>query len=219
MMMSPEAGSYCSNAFAVKTRYSREGMLSAHHCLNGGSWATWSTPNEGHHVGTWVSGENPASYRHDAFVMTREAYDPSVFYGPWTTSQRRDINGSKSPVVGEYYCTSGAASGTDCNQNVRLIDQQIIWYEGGAPVGPGFWLKQENGTASVGQGDSGGPVVDVRPSGKTLAVGLISGLDGRSRYLGACQGWIFPDRQCGSRSFHVNIERILSDLNLTLQTR
>lgn len=48
MMWSPEASAYCSNAFAVRTRYGREGMLSAHHCLNGGSWATWSTPYDGH---------------------------------------------------------------------------------------------------------------------------------------------------------------------------
>lgn len=217
MMWSPEAGAYCSNAFAVRTRYGREGMLSAHHCLNGGSWATWSTPFDGHYLGTWEQNVNPASYGHDAFVMTREAYDPSIFFGSWTTSKRRDINDHTWPAIDEVYCTSGAASGTNCNQRVRLINQEIRWYEGGRAVGPGFWVTQENRVAAVGQGDSGGPVVEVTASGKTRAVGLISAVD-RDR-LGPCVGWQYADRQCASRSFHLNIGRILDDMSLTLQTR
>lgn len=85
-------------------------------------------------------------------------------------------------------------------------------------VGPGFWVGNEARTASVGQGDSGGPVA--APNGtdtsRVVARGVISAIDPNA--LGSCTGMTQDGRQCAWRSFHVNIEDALRGLGLTIKT-
>ena len=85
--------------------------------------------------------------------------------------------------------------------------------DGLGTVGPGYWAIEPNHVASVGQGDSGGPVAQtVSLSDGSLAVmagGVITAIATDPSYIGACQGYQVDGRQCSYWSFHVDIEAVM----------
>ena len=112
------------------------------------------------------------------------------------------MSGVRSRLV-----VSGAWSGAW----VVLVDEINVFSDG---VGTGFWTEDEEDDGSVGQGDSGGPVVEPGSSGtRVVALGMID----QGTVSATCEG-VAGGRQCFSWAFHVDIDEILDELDYLLQT-
>lgn len=115
-----------------------------------------------------------------------------------------------------YVFASGSLSGASVLRVTHT--NQYVTNEDGVAVGPGFWALNEEGDATVGQGDSGGPVAGTHSDpNRVTARGLIS-MIALGSYPGSCTGLTSDGRLCSTRSFHVNIGSIAGGLGVTVKT-
>jgi hypothetical protein len=129
------------------------------------------------------------------------------------------IYGAADPAPGSFVVASGGFSGS----SVLWLTNSTTTYinlEGVGTVGPGYWALQPDHVASVGQGDSGGPVAQtVSLSDGSLAVmagGVVTAIATDAQYRGACQGYQYDGRECSTLSFHVDIEPIMGHWGVTI---
>jgi len=106
---------------------------------------------------------------------------PDIFTGGGNSSSTRVVadKWADSPSEGDRYCTGGAVAGEICDWDVAWGEAGIYTYTGPEPdeVARRVWVGKKGG-AYIQGGDSGGPVYTVKPDGKVLAKGIISGASG-----------------------------------------
>lgn len=200
--------SYCTGGFAVRHGDGTEGLITANHC---GASRDWYTPLNDQFIGT--SGAGSSSL--DATTVTGGDYYPRM-YGSDTHlgSTSRIVQSSANPAVGALLRASGAASGAEVVEVVSVLQ---YLNSGGTLVRPGFETLDPEGDASIGSGDSGGPIARPIDDTYVAARGMIDSIDISN--TGTCQGSTVPTgRQCSPEAFHINISAILNGLGLTIQT-
>ncbi|WP_181785435.1 hypothetical protein [Streptomyces phytophilus] len=201
--------SACSTAFSVVKPSGTDGLLTARHC---GKNKQWKTP-----TGTVVGTSGDGSVARDAVVITGKSYQPYVFKGPYNSTdvnKRFGVRNIGHPSLDQYVVASGAYSGAS---TIRVgMNNQYANIRDFGRVGPGAWAKNTGGVASVGHGDSGGPLAGNFNSAKTsaLAYGIISAID--RTYLGSCVGYQYNGRECSTRSFHPYVTNAGSTLNFSI---
>jgi streptogrisin D len=211
---SGEGYQYCTSAVKVQRNSDgRQGMLTAHHC---GTNTAWSTAGGGAAYGTSDSG----SAARDAAVIYGRTYAPAVYYGPPNSNNGVLVTKALNPGVNLDVRTEGSFSGYgNLPQNTTYVTE-INQYAviNGITRGPGFWTRDLWGFKSVGQGDSGGPVIWPSATGEVYAMGIISGVQATGQG-DDCQGVTFPSRRCGSVGFHTNVTSALSTLGLSIASQ
>jgi hypothetical protein len=200
--------SYCTTGFAARKSNGQEAMITAKHCSDGNLW-DWRTPETDSLVGRNESGSTPL----DATVLTGGDYSAQIYVGAHNSSDGALVRGSGNPADNSFVFASGGFSGASVLQ-VRGVNTYV-----NGPTfttGPGFWTEDADRQGSVGEGDSGGPVVQANADFTVTARGMIDILD----YGGSAAPCLGVDagRKCGWRSFHVNIDQIASGLGLSIQT-
>ncbi len=110
-----------------------------------------------------------------------------MYVGGPNSSSHRTVKGvaSRSPKIGDKYCTGGTTQGELCGWKVSEVKVNLRYLDG--QFARNMTLGKKNGTCNA-RGDSGGPIYTVS-GGKVVAKGIISGggMDG-----GACLG-VFTD--------------------------
>lgn len=150
----------------------------------------------------------------DATVLTGGDYSPVIYVGDYQSDVTRQVVGAGNPAQDSWVFPSGSWSGASVVQ-VTLVNQYVNL--DGQTVGPGFFTEHPNRVASVGKGDSGGPVAQGTAAITTVnARGMISAIDRNTE--GPCQGLVTSGRVCGWRAYHVNITQIANALNFTVMT-
>jgi streptogrisin D len=198
---------YCTTAFAARKSGGQEAIITARHC---GTNMDWRTPVSDRFVGHTEGGNAGL----DANVLTGSDYSPVIYVGTWDSNVGRTVVGAGNPAQGSYVIPSGSWSGASVVR-VTLVNQYINL--DGQIVGPGFWTEEQSHVATVGQGDSGGPVAQAAATTTTVnARGMIDAIDNNT--IGTCTGRTSSGRKCAWRAFHVNIGNIASGLGLTIQT-
>lgn len=197
---------YCSSGFGVRRSNGTEALTTANHC----GARSWGTPDGNVHVGNSSAGVAST----DSTVVTGEDYARCVYTSTDFRGSDADcIIGHGNPADESLVWASGAGSGRS-TVRVKLVNQYIV--NGGTTIGPGFWTEHGSRVASVGQGDSGGPVVNQITEGSIRARGMLDAIDNST--IGTCTGWQTDGRLCAWRAFHVNITSVLSSQSLTLMT-
>lgn len=198
---------YCTTAFAGRRPNGQEVLITARHC---GTNQQWRTPLGDELVGTTESGVAGL----DATVLTGGDYSPVIYVGDYQSDVTRQVVGAGNPAQDSWVFPSGSWSGASVVQ-VTLVNQYVNL--DGQTVGPGFFTEHPNRVASVGKGDSGGPVAQGTAAITTVnARGMISAIDRNTE--GPCQGLVTSGRVCGWRAYHVNITQIANALNFTVMT-
>jgi len=162
-------GATCSTGFAVQRVFGGPGLLTAAHCNPGGGHVF--TNGSGTRIGPTQASlgiEDSLFIASDSSTSAR-IYDGGVGVGEFS----KPVVGWGANFIGQFVCTSGAASGVHCNirtdsvgglaiLNGRLIDGVVI-------------ATEQAGGVAAGAGDSGGPVFTLTsdPS-KVRATGLVS---------------------------------------------
>ena len=213
----------CSTAFTV-VRNGQRGVVSASHCAMDSAYnytpeILWFVPGTLPVVREY--GRNTHEFfPTDSMFVTGKTYQPRTYVGPWDSTNSAPVRKVQYATVGSHPCTDGGFSGQDC-ANTVLWQQQFISFlkPGGGRwfIGPGFWTDQNANVASVGHGDSGGPVFFWNTNiGGMNATGMVDAVS--TDHIGPCRGVQYNGRVCSSRSFHVNMGNIISGLNVNLVT-
>lgn len=185
-------------------------MLTARHC---GADKDWRSPYSDALFGHTGGGDVTL----DAVAIHSKNYSPYVYVGSWNNSAVLPIRGTRTPVNGMIACTSGSWSGTTCRQKVTDVGVYEVNDEGNR-VGPGIWTTQTDADGFVGEGDSGGPLFQLNGNGDgAFGLGMIEGRDGTR--IVPCKGRSSSaSRKCSWRAFHINLNRILTEFDMTIQT-
>jgi hypothetical protein len=204
---------YCTTAFGARSTINgRDGMLSAAHC---GTGVDWKTPRGDVLVGA----SGPSNVMRDAMLMHNgQAYGSGVYLGPPDSSSGAQVTRVANPSLGDWVAPSGSWSGAAVVEVIATNEYVNI---GGTMYGPGFHTQHPNGIASVGPGDSGGPVVNFDSASQFTARGLINSVrysDSSGNYEGPCIGYTTSQRACSSRAFHINITAIEDTMSLRVKT-
>lgn len=200
---------YCSTAFAARYPNGKEVMISAWHCADPYEGTQWriADPQFGDRIYGFTNGHRDNL---DAMLITDRDYAPRVYTGAWDSTTSTYVRSAGNPTVGTFVCASGAFSGQDCALKVTRTGVYI------SGVGPLFETEQNAHIASVGEGDSGGPVFTPHSAGGVVANGVIILGDGGTQ--GACRGLQWSGRRCFWRTYHVQVPNILSAFGVTIQT-
>jgi len=130
----------------------------------------------------------------------------NVIGSPSTEFTNRVI-GALGNFVGDFVCTSGAPSGTQCNIKVVAVNQTITLRGLGTAVTGMVEAEQQNHTNAAGNGDSGGTVEQVA-SDNTLvfAKGTFTAFDDINAPT-PCTGNILdtPTRSCSWRVWYEDV--------------
>ncbi|WP_307485766.1 hypothetical protein [Microbacterium trichothecenolyticum] len=172
----------CSTGFPVlRNQDNQYNMLTADHCtdLQGASW-TWGT---GTHTVGRSTFQAPGDTDLELFIEPG-SLSAWVFAGSYNDATSvLPIRGYVAPVGGNNVCYSGSRSGLVCSNVLESADTfncvaafQCYWVR---------WSTQSAGTPAAGNGDSGGPVIQLarRESDNTVGaygVGAISMIPGGS---------------------------------------
>jgi len=200
---------YCSAGFGGHTWDSVNVDVTAGHCGTSVDLQTGT----GFRFGHSNAGYGPM----DSMLISGGEYDSAMYNGAWNENTGVPIYGAGDPSLFTYVLASGAFSGssvvqvTGVNAYANVKDQGL--------TGPGIWTTEPNENPTIGEGDSGGPVVQTvtLPDGHfaILAGGIITA--GQNDYSGnTCQGIQDPTRHCGWHSFQVQIEDIMSHWGVTI---
>lgn len=204
-------------------------MLTAGHCgLENGQWVGVNPITTGGDdgeigptyygdFGTYAIGSGGGTGGMDAATITRSdgSFIQSFHDGAWNEPSSWSADGGvENPVPGEIVCTTGAYEGTDCDSEVT--DTDCVWsYEQPFTSMHGFCTDQLDGVASVGHGDSGGPVYRIEGGVyDTYALGTITAISGEEE----CPSTSHPANRgnlCSTIAFHILLSRTLSQMGLT----
>jgi streptogrisin D len=197
----------CTTGFAVRKSNGVEGLISARHC---GPNYDWFTPFGDRFVGHSASGNQDI----DTIVLTGADYSPVVYDGPWDSTTGLLVGGKGNPANGSFVAVSGAYRGY---RVVKVTHVNLFEIVDGVYRGPGFWTLDQQYLGSVGEGDSGGPVLTYAyGSMRATARGMIDLVD--TSYTTTCIGKP-GGTGCSARAFHINITNLLTAAQLTIQTQ
>lgn len=207
----------CTTAFTVRNSAdTARGVLTAKHCSDGENH-DWYTP-EGNFVGESnliVSDRDLMGIMWPRSAGGYPGFRGNIYIGGYSSSTMENMSGSGSSTYDALYTTSGGYSGV--RQFNRVIARNV--YPSGFG-GPMFVTRKTDGTAAVGNGDSGGATyrhdVSVSPS-RRYARGVISLIDlNRER---PCAGMPTGDgRVCSDTVYHVELQNALNGLGLRVLT-
>jgi hypothetical protein len=193
------SGGWCSMGFSLtftsflwpySSTWTR--MLSAGHCSSDG---TAIVDGGGDTFGTIVN-----DYDTQDILLIKPAAGVTlggrVYVGPWNSGipSNKAVGGTAANIVGQWVCPSGAATGEHCNAKITAVNF-TIWGTVKTVV-----AQSQNGSAAVGKGDSGGPVITYNLNGKVDARGTISA--GNNQV--ACPSGS-PSSMCFSTIYYVDI--------------
>ncbi|MFC7385921.1 chymotrypsin family serine protease [Sphaerisporangium rhizosphaerae] len=183
----------CTTGFAV-TYQGVSKMLSSAHCASVGQTAADPT---GQVIGT-VTHSNASR---DVLLIGTSA-GSQVFNNPVNsvaTEFNNAVIGTTSSVVGQYVCTSGGFSGTNCTIRITAVNVTINvgWLIQGT-----VRAEQQSFTNAAGGGDSGGPVEVTNPSNtnQVYAAGIITATDYGTQV--PCTGYRPTGRVCTWRIYY-----------------
>jgi hypothetical protein len=170
------------------------GMAFASHCIANTSssiWTTWPDPANSN-ARYFFGSASQSTYRSpaaDAVILTNDPtrsgiddpnkiYYPYIYVGPPSGASRYIVTASVAPVIGANWCLSGAPSGTTCNNTINNTGLYVEYGNGLPTAGPLVRTVSSDGSANVGQGDSGGPAHRINSNGDPFAqvAGIISGM-------------------------------------------
>lgn len=210
-MRSP-TNTYCSTGFGVKRRVdNRFAVLTAAHCANYAATGTYKDP-QAEYVGTIVAMRQD---RDVAVVIQRTdtASAGRVWFGPPTElSDSRAVSGAGTNVVGGLVCTSGASTGIHCSSRIESVGGTVRTSDGVLHTAI-VKATRTTGSAAVGTGDSGGPVVAYDGS-RVRAHGVI--VSGASAVT--CSSTPAITATCYKTVYYVDVKQVLADFSLTLLT-
>ncbi|GAA0412033.1 hypothetical protein GCM10009530_75740 [Microbispora corallina] len=201
----------CSTGFAVSIG-GQSRMLGAGHCASDGQWAYDGGGTIDDIMGKITKSSDP---KLDALLIATPSAGRIFDGGPGGGEYTNPVAGRHFNHPGDYVCTSGAYSGTRCG--IEIVDTNVTqtFFLGGKPVGPFNRLvlaEQVDGANAGGNGDSGGPVIEVDPvdTSKVWAKGIFTGLDAGGSPV-ACTGVpTSASRQCSWRIWYTSIAQILN---------
>lgn len=220
------SGIYCSTAFGVHRRDNPSVRLhlTAAHCV-AGNGELWTQGGGALVIGEvyqkWI-GYDAATLRPvSAFTST----GPNVYTqgadltGVGTGEVARRITGRSFVAKDQFVCTNGALTGQRCS--IRITEPDIAYYlrhrDGYSYYTTGVRGKRDDGEMAAGEGDSGGPVMRYESTG-ARAMGVISG----GGTVVSCQVAANPSflgpRTCFSQLYYTDINRIIGELNLEVNT-
>jgi len=209
------AGADCTSAFAARFRDTgRLTLLSARHCGEG----NWASPQGAQlAIGTTVHRWDTLALSTDAMGITATLppvatgpYAGRMYYGANNSPLSVNVFGFAQPYVGLRVCGGGGYTGSVCGQQVTRINFAPVGYPWGGSAT--FFELDQDGGATIGQGDSGGPVYFPSSSG-AIGIGITSYI--RAPFT-ACQGVIFEGRQCSELSGAVQVWDVLNSRNMEL---
>ncbi len=197
----------CTTGFPWKSG-STEMMLTAGHCYPTGSTSV-ATPSQAMGKVTSGSRENwttgvgtqyltgQSTYRGDLALIEMTGSrlaGYSVYRGGPGSNSSGGLTGmwSRSPNLGDQYCTGGMMSGEQCGWSVKWSAAGNYTYSGSGEIARRVWRGEKYGLCIIG-GDSGGPVYTVVGSNQILAKGIISGAKGIG---GSDNKTVWPETPC-----------------------
>jgi streptogrisin D len=182
---------YCTTGFAAQTSDNRAVMITAQHC---GTNVDWTTGSGALNLGRTGAGSTAL----DANLIFGSAYEQSIYVGDINSNSGVPIFGATNPALNSFVFASGSFSGAGVIQ-VTGVNQ--------------FINLETNHVASVGQGDSGGPVAQSDGSA-VRAAGIIDAVDLNAQ--AACVGIQYDGRECAWHAFHINITNIMVNFGLRI---
>jgi hypothetical protein len=106
--------------------------------------------------------------------MSGAPFGPVIYWGAHDSNSGAGIKGAIPPILNDYWCYSGAPSGTVCNNKVTQLNMTVC-YEVTQCYRNLAYSEQMDSIPAAGQGDSGGPAIAAR-NGYAYAAGIISGI-------------------------------------------
>jgi hypothetical protein len=154
---------------------------------------------------------DPGSYNADIRMIEGGAvsYSPYVYWGEYNSNTVTPVKGYAAPVVNNEICYSGSFSGSGCYNKI-IQTGLTVNYGGGLVYSNLVRTEQEYGISTIGNGDSGGPALQLTADGMNiLASGVISGMPSASASADTCRGVpgsAEPDgRKCSPSAFYASI--------------
>jgi hypothetical protein len=207
-------GVRCSTGFWGRNfNTGKDVMITADHCgiKTGITWHAGSS-SSGSLLGTGVAQRYYGSDDINAFVKdTSATVAPAVYWGSFSTDQVTPIYGFTGyPSVNQSVCYSGSYSGTVCGNTVTDVHYYVNYGSQG-DYAEQICTKQSSSVPAVGNGDSGGPVLQVI-DGKAYAQGVISGMRNAGN---SCTGLPGQEggRQCSAVVFYAAVEPYVIEMN------
>jgi hypothetical protein len=206
-------GYWCTTGFSVYFDGStkNEAITTDEHCTRDvPSRRTWITGSGRHTVGnTYRTSESlDTALLTGGDTSSAGRYGPYIYVHEWDSNTGQSVHARANPAVDQIVYTEGAPSG-EWPARVEVVNKHINL--GYGDIGPGFDTFAVGPT--VGQGDSGGPVVTSN-SGVTARGMIVAIYGGTPDCLANPPGWI---RLCSNLAFHVNVTQALSSVNATIK--
>jgi hypothetical protein len=208
----------CTTGFAVN-HDGRTKMLSAAHCATNGINAYDGGGTVDDLMGR-VSTSTDTKL--DALLIDARAAGRVFNGGPGTGEFTNPVLGRHFNNVGDYVCTSGAYSGTRCN--IKIVESgvtQTFTKPGGIKLTFSrlALAEQQDGLNAGGNGDSGGPVLEVGSDPTTVwAKGTLTGND-PTNAAATCTGVpASSTRKCSSRIWYTSVAQSLNNFGATIVT-
>jgi hypothetical protein len=196
----------CTTGFAIRIQ-TAVNILSAGHCaenfdpiLDGG--------------GTIIGSAMNKSAGHDTVLIIPDAPNTATgqtFIQAWNGSATRRVAGASRSFVGGVVCTSGSATGENCE--VRITAVNLTVKTTGGTFSPLVKASVPAGRVAMGKGDSGGPVYFGNADGTVNAAGTIS--SGQDFF--ACPAGLLAT-QCSSTVYYADITDTLAFYNAQIVT-
>lgn len=180
-MIQTNAGG-CTSGFEWHDSSSRY-MISAGHCAERGGSVSTPAQAMGYFGGwTWQAGVGTIAYNGDyhgdvsytVINYPSVSNGPKIYSGGVNSSTSRYVNAmwSRSPQIGDMFCSGGSSSGEQCGW--RTVAYGNYYYSGtGETCLYCYWTDWESNI--IRPGDSGGPVYTIDSNGYAIAKGIISG--------------------------------------------
>lgn len=225
MIRNASTGNFCSLGFGAVNSSGYGRMLSAAHCDESGGNVAWKNGN----LEALSTGGTAVSIKSLNDTMIIDPIGGSagwVFGGKWNEpfgtarydfQVARDLNSS----AGISVCTSGANSGEHCGLIVSNIGSGgIAQFDCNGGDCFGWRARHPSGTLAVAQGDSGGPVYQMRSDGRVNGLGIVTLLSeeltctGLRFYFGPAGNRLV----CGRTVWYTDVQMVLRDWNLVIAT-
>jgi hypothetical protein len=196
---------------------------------------TYDTPPSGASMGQTLHTDHLQDftkcgcYTNDTALIGGTGIDTSDldFYDAWNSSNKTYQYGVGTNHQGDYVCTQGAPDGLNANCNIQITDADTTKCTNGVDKDYGFeWCTHNlaraaapSGVVAVGEGDSGGPVMDPTTGD---ALGMIDMLG--EAYPVTCTSEptdydpALADRSCSSVVFYTKMSSIDSEWGVTPNT-